>query len=118
MDNNPHGIVAGQKLFRVQRVNRSRHGHNESWVEVVKVGRKWATLKHRERVDLVTLAVDGREYTSPADCYLTEKAYRDEARRDTLLQALRQGLSFGRLSREVTLADVEAALDLLKIEHA
>ncbi len=77
---NPHNLEVGQRLFMVSTLNRSRHGRNDSWETIRKVGRKWATLEGYEkyRVSLEFLSVDGGEYVSPAQCYLTEKEYREK----------------------------------------
>lgn len=47
-------------------------------VTVTQVGRKWALIGRRLRVDIKTMQCDGRGYASPGKCYPNEEAYRAE----------------------------------------
>ena len=67
-------LTVGQKLWFVPSDRRGNH----SEVTVEKIGRKWATLDCRYRIDLVSLRADGGEYSSPGACYLNEQVYLEE----------------------------------------
>ncbi|MFN7927898.1 MAG: hypothetical protein U0Y68_08115 [Blastocatellia bacterium] len=67
---NPHNLQPGQKLWYVP--NWKQSAPRELTIE--KIGRKWATTAY-ERVDLETLRVDGGQYGSPGQCYLSREAY-------------------------------------------
>lgn len=54
-------------------------------VEVIAVGRKWATLAHGyPRIDLETLWADGGRYSPPGRCYSSQDAYLAELRLNSL----------------------------------
>lgn len=79
-DNNPHNLEVGQKLWLVTTVNRSRgeDKHNDYFVLVKTVGRKWAEIAGSNtdaRINLKTLKADGRGYASWATCYLDKDEY-------------------------------------------
>lgn len=70
-------LVVGQKLWLVPN---ERYFGQPMEVTITKVGRKWATCiqgRREYRVDMDTLMVDGGDYTSPAQCYLSRKAHED-----------------------------------------
>jgi hypothetical protein len=69
-------LTVGQELWLVPDRGLARA------VKVVKVGRKWADLDNRGRVDMATMALDGGEYSSPGRCYLS----RDEHDREVELR--------------------------------
>lgn len=56
---------------------------------ITKIGRKWISLAReaggREvyRFDATTLEIDGRDYTSPGEVYLSEEAFTQEQDRKT-----------------------------------
>lgn len=64
-------LTVGQTLWYVPRRGSSQE------VTIEKIGRRWATLAPHwcGRIDITTLAVGGGQYTSPAQCYLSEGAY-------------------------------------------
>ncbi len=64
-------LQVGQKLWFVPK-NGSGTPHE---VTVEKIGRKWASIGRRGRINLETLAVDGGEYSSPGQCYEDRAAY-------------------------------------------
>ena len=72
---NPHNIKPGDTLYVVRNRREARN------IRVGKVGRKWITLDIGDRVDLETLAIDGGDYTSPGQCYLSLEHYKHEQRR-------------------------------------
>lgn len=45
------------------------------YVTVLKIGRKWAELDNGRRVDIATMTVDGKGYSSPGRCYKSEEEY-------------------------------------------
>lgn len=69
-------LQIGQTLYFVPRHLRDRRSEN---VTVEKIGRKWATLSNRHRIDIETLVVDGGEYSSPGRCYLSKDEYEAES---------------------------------------
>lgn len=73
-EENIHGLEVGSQLWRVPDAFGRPPKPGKS-VTVVKIGRAWATLDNGERVDLRTLKVDGRGYSSPAKCYGSEAEY-------------------------------------------
>jgi len=107
--NNVHGLEVGQRLWFVRKVNRSRYGENDYFVQISKVGRKWAEFSrvwadgsvHDHHVDgrlsLDSLKVDGGDYSSPGTCYLSKGTYDEELEREELFNKLgdfcRKGLS-------------------------
>lgn len=66
-------LQVGQKLWLVP----TNRGGNAREVTVQAIGRKWAQMEHGLRVNMSTLAVDGGQYTSPGQCYLSETDYND-----------------------------------------
>lgn len=79
--NNPHDITVGQQLFVVYDSKVGRGG--SEFMEVLKVGNKWATLGRPGRdwghikVHLVDRYIDGGQYSSPGSVYLSEQEYGD-----------------------------------------
>jgi len=109
-------VEVGQKLWWVPARQRAL----PEYVEVVKVGRKWATLDNRERCDVVTLAVDGGDYSPAGRLYLSQA----DADAETALRRRWGNLSqqvsqrYGNVPEGLTVADIDAALVLLKLEPA
>jgi hypothetical protein len=69
-------LKVGQKLWLVYH---ERRRGEPCEVEVVKVGRKWATLnRNRGRIDIETLHLDGGHYSSAGRCYLFKEQYESE----------------------------------------
>lgn len=105
-------IEVGQKLYFVPN---NRYGARRD-VVVTKVGRRWAAIGPRMRVDVNTLRVDGRGYMSPGQCWLSEAAYREEL----ALQAEWDSLN-GYVSRRhrvpegITIEAIRQVKELLKI---
>lgn len=62
-------LTVGQELWLVPDRGMARA------VKVVKVGRKWAELDNRDRVDMNTMKLDGGEYASPGQCYLSREVH-------------------------------------------
>lgn len=85
-------LKVGQELWLVPREPRRRT--SACFVTVKKIGRKWAEIDGPcwggYRIDVNTLAVDGRGYTSPGQCYVDKAAWDFEAlRQDTWMQLVR-----------------------------
>jgi hypothetical protein len=64
-------LKVGDKLWFVS----SRRNGLDREVVVMKVGRKWAYLSGRDRIDLESWGMDGGEYISPGRCYESKDAY-------------------------------------------
>lgn len=80
----------GQKLFRDENLNFQRGEACQSWVTIEKVGRKWLTVDYGERVNIETLEVDGGQYSSPGQCYLTKKEYDEKVVKDKIWEGVRR----------------------------
>lgn len=65
-------LQVGQKLWFVPNDRRSCAPYE---VTVEKIGRKWASIGRRGRINLETLAVDGGGYSSPGQCYEDRAVY-------------------------------------------
>lgn len=64
-------LVPGMQLYLVSNSNRTA----PKFVTVTKVGRKWATIDDRHRVDLKTLEVESGGYSPWAKCWLRKEDY-------------------------------------------
>jgi hypothetical protein len=73
-------LIVGQKLWFVPSDRRG----NPYKVTVEKVGRKWAYIGSRLRIDIETMWADGGEYSSPGRCYFSQE---DHAREVSLIAA-------------------------------
>lgn len=74
---NPHGLTVGQELWFVPG-HRGGHSH---YVTVQKIGRKWAEVGKRLRIDLETLIADGGDFMSPGTCYLSKEEHEQAVER-------------------------------------
>jgi hypothetical protein len=95
-NNNPHGLYVGQVLYYAPYDRR--HSIRECSVTVEKIGRKWVEISPHwvGRIDIQTLRVDGGNYTSPGQCWLSEEAYKQKAAADAAWSAMRNALHGGR----------------------
>jgi hypothetical protein len=75
-DNKLKKLKVGQKLFLVRNYGPSIE------VEIEKVGRKWAQLDNRYRINIETMCVDGGGGNSPGRCYFSEVEYRQKVESD------------------------------------
>lgn len=117
---NPHGLYVGQQLYFVPSEIRRR---NPVTATVTAVGRKWATLElcgwHDVRIDIQTLRADGRGYTSPGSCYLSEGEYATKRLRMYEWDSLKREIySRGYPHEGVTLEDIRKAMELLGLSRA
>lgn len=62
----------GQELYFVPA---QQHGGLPRYVKVTRVGNKYITLENGWRVDMETMRVDGRGYSSPGKCWENEPTY-------------------------------------------
>lgn len=80
-------LQVGQELWFVPRERRSGAPFI---TKVIKVGRKWAELDSRYRIDLTTLVADGGQYTSPGRCWLRKEDWEAAVRRSERWDYLRR----------------------------
>ncbi len=70
------GLEVGQKLWFVGYRGNARQ------VTVTRIGRIWVTLEYPAhkpyRINPVNLEVDGGDYASPGQCYLSREVYENE----------------------------------------
>lgn len=74
---NPHNLKVGQKLYLVSSEHGWR-GSSPEFITLTGVGKKWATFERygrKEKVHLEELYIDGKEYSSPGQCWLSKKEY-------------------------------------------
>lgn len=86
---NPHNLKVGQKLWFVG----ARGFRNEYEVEIINVGRVYASISRAGRIFLDTLLVDGGGYSSPGRCYLSRDAWDAEKSRDLAWANIRSAIS-------------------------
>ena len=106
-------LVVGQQLYFVptdQRDGKPR------FVTVTRIGRKWATLSRYERVDMETLVVDGGDFMSPGQCYLSEADYLNEVAVNKAWSRLEGAIRY-RFSPPagITIEDIRQATELLRL---
>lgn len=105
-------LAPGMTLFYVPS---SRYGQPRE-VTVERIGRKWAYLAGRNgRVDMETLAVDGGQYSSPAQCYGSREEWEAETERGKTWTTLRRAMPYSP-PPGVSVADIRAAAHLLSID--
>jgi hypothetical protein len=106
-------LVVDQKLWFVPR--HTRHA-SACEVSVTAVGRKWAQIGKRGRVDMETLYVDGGQYASPGRCHLSREVYeKEQSLRDAWSRFISKLSGMRIISEGVTIEDIEAAKKLLRI---
>ena len=106
-------ILAGQKVYLVYRDNR----RDSRWVEVTKVGRKWAYFPYNRRFDKNTLFVDGGDCSSPGRVYLKEQDYLDKVRRSVLFHKIQDVFKWDGAVRNLDLGTLEKIAALLSLEE-
>ena len=110
-------LKVGQKLWMVVSLNRTE----EYEVEVVKIGRKWATLSGRygrvDRVDIETLQVDSGQYTSYKSVYLSRDDYLNEVALNKAWKSLSRFFSnHNNRPAKATVESIKQAKELLGIQ--
>jgi hypothetical protein len=110
-------LEVGQKLWYYRSYHYKRDEVTEPVeVEVVKVGRKWATLNYHGRISLETLAVDGGEYMSPGRCYLSREAHDAELALNTAWAVFQSTVrETHQMPEGLTVAEIEAAMKILRL---
>lgn len=103
-------LVVGQKLWFVPH---ARYMGAEREVVVESVGRKWAAIGDGYRVDVSTLFLDGRGYSSPGRCYLSRELWAAEDQAHAAWGVLRRALSTRHLPNGLTAEQIERATALL-----
>ena len=103
-------LEVGQELLYVPAYHRKK----PRMVKVIKVGRRWATLDNRSRIDMQTLEAGGGDYSSPGRCYSSSTEYEEQRRRGILYERLRHRLDWTpRVG--VTSDDILQAAKLLRV---
>lgn len=105
-------LSIGQKLWWVP--------HQRKWqqpkeVTVLKVGRKWAQLDNNERIDLETFIADAGQYSSPGRCYLSQEEYEAKVTIGSAWSNLKRSIDYKSPPDGVTVEDIEAARQLLRL---
>ena len=111
-------LEVGQKLWYYKSYHYRKDRTAEPIeVEVVKVGRKWATLdSYHGRVSLDTLYVDGGGYMSPGRCYTSREAHDAELALDTAWGIFQSTIrETHRMPEGLTVAEIEAAMKILRL---
>lgn len=105
-------LVEGQKLWLVY--NDKRRGQSRE-VIVGKVGRKWADIGRRSRIDVDTLIIDGDP--SPGRCYLDRDEYEQSAYRSRLWSMFQERVSRQyRAPSDLTTNDILSVAKILGID--
>lgn len=79
-------LEVGQSLYFVPNRGQRR------FITIESVGRKWAVIDSRLRINKDTLIADGGQYSSPGRCYLNEEAYRAKLQLDGAWSEFRQSI--------------------------
>lgn len=106
-------LEVGMKLW----FQASARYHDSREVTVLSIGRKWAQLDNRLRIDVTTWLADGGKYNSPGRCYESLEGWENEARLEAEWSSLRRHVS-DKWSRPngVTIEDMQKAAELLKVD--
>ena len=68
------------------------------------------------RIDKDTLWLDGGHYASPGRCWLSREAWEESKAIDAAIRRLHEQIRYGRVDPGVTLADIQAAAALLRVD--
>ena len=85
-------------------------------VKVLNVGRKWATLSNRYRIDLETYCADGGNYISPGKAWNSKLEHDDSVVRDKMWLLFRILVSAVRIDNDLTIEQIVKAADALGID--
>ena len=107
-------LKVGQKLWMVYSDHRRGHSHE---VTVEQVGRKWAYLDkfNKSRIYIASLKVDGGEYSSPGQCYLSKEDYEKEREFYQTFAKFKSKVA-SLYAKKVTLESIAEAAKILKID--
>ena len=85
-------LALGQTLFFVPYRGVVGGRGTPSEVTVTSIGRRWIGIRGNQRIDRITLEVDGGIYSSPGRCYFSRADWEAEDAADEAWSALRQHL--------------------------
>ena len=110
-------LEVGQKLWYYRSGHNSRIKPEPIEVEIVKVGRKWATLNsYYGRISLESFDVDGGGCMSPGRCYLSREIHDAELALQTAWGIFQSTVrETYRMPKGLTIAEIESAMKLLKL---
>ena len=112
---NKHNLKAGDALFVVF----SDTWRNSEIVKISKVGRKWlhlAVYGADYKADIETLRLDGGNYSSPGQCYLSEIDYINHQNRLKVWSEISQLVSRRRMPEGMTLERMREILEELSFD--
>lgn len=104
----------GQTLYFVYR---DRRMGSPRGVTVTRVGRKWAEIGGRLRIDVSTWEADGGDFMPPGQCYASKDEYDAEVRLANAWLLLRNNMPT-RPTGGVTIDDIAKAAALLGLPSA
>lgn len=110
-----YDLEVGQELWYVPSY-RGGEGHP---VKIQRVARKWAYLEgsyRPERISIDTLTVDGGEYSSPGQCYISKEVYEQQQEIKKEWADLVRRLSHIP-NQNVTIEDIRQARRLLGVDE-
>jgi hypothetical protein len=106
-------LTEGQALWWVPQRNRHEEPRG---VTVTKVGRTWAQLDNRHRIDVDTLVADGGDHSPPGRCYLSKKEYDEKVARERAWSDLKRAImQYQGVPPGVTAGDIAEARRLLGV---
>lgn len=106
-------LTVGQKLWFV---SNHRGFRDQREVTVLRVGRKWADIGRRLRIDVESLIVDGGDYSSPGRCYTSKEEYERIRNRALAWNKFTRDIHNKNIPDSVTTEDIFEAARLLGID--
>jgi hypothetical protein len=95
----------------------SDHRGNPFTADIIKVGRKWATLdSNAVRFDIKTWRIDGGAYSSPGTCYPNEQEYNDQQELKKMWASFKQEIYYASMPHELTIEAIKKAAMLLGVD--
>ena len=90
------------------------NARSQKEVTIVKAGRTWLHLNNGHRLCPNTLLVDGKGYSSPATCYVSQETYKAHLGRNQAWEKLRRKLDGKhRVPNGLSTENINKALELL-----
>lgn len=105
-------LVVGQELFWQGTGNDKGKNY---LVKVEKIGRRWADLSNSHRIDMATMRADGKHFSSPGTCWLSQAHYEAKVLTGRAFTNLKNKMAW-EPADGVTIQDVYEAAKLLRIE--
>lgn len=107
-------LVVGQKLWYVpgDRHSPTQRPHE---VTVASVGRKWATLTNRTRVDMGTMQVEYTGYGWHGQCWLSRAEWEAEEYRQRAWRLIREAIGYRDAPSDISTDAIRQAAALLGI---